>query len=57
MYVLYVSNENDSFINSTDNKNEDIVVIIKDLLHSIPGSKIILSLSSNILVSDKNFNK
>ena len=44
MYVVNITDDNDSFINCADNKSDDINIIVKDLLLSVPGSELLLSL-------------
>ena len=48
-FVLNVNNDIDLVINCTDNKNEDINIIIKDLLLSIPSSVFLLCLMRLII--------
>ena len=45
MYVLKKFDEYDSFANFTDDGNEDINIILRYLLLSIPGGVLLLSLS------------
>ena len=44
MYVLNITDEYDSFLDCTDNENDDISVIVKYLLLSIPESNYYLLL-------------
>ena len=53
MYVLNFTDDLDSFINCTDNENEDIIfIIIKYLLLSIPAIMLLFSVID--LVIDNN---
>ena len=50
MYVLKVNDDDDSFANFTDNKNEDFIIIfIKYILLSIPCRAFLMSLISFIV--------
>ena len=44
MYTLDITDEDNSFINCTDNQNEDNIKIIKNLLLSIPSCILLLCL-------------
>ena len=41
---MNITDEYDTFINCTDNENDDIKIIIKSLILSIPGNVLFLSL-------------
>ena len=51
MYVMNITNGYDSFTSCTNNENDDINIIIKNLLLSIPSSIIFLSLLGLIIWS------
>ena len=42
MYVLNITDDYDCFINCTDNRYDDIKVTLKNLLLSIPSSRLLL---------------
>ena len=44
MYVLYLTDEYDGFVNCTNTENEDVSIIIEDILLSIPSTILLLSL-------------
>ena len=47
--MLSITDEYDSFINCTDNKKDDIIINVKFLLLSVPGSVLLLSLIGLII--------